>query len=65
MSLPVCYKFITSGNDDETFLLFREANAVPRLAPISKALPGSFKALVANFSTASSKTLPKIFEKTN
>ena len=42
---------ITSGNDDKTALGLLGANALPRFAPVSGALPGFFESLAVVFDT--------------
>ena len=50
---------INSGKDDKAALRLRDANALPRLAPIYKALPGFFKTIFAIFFEALSPFLPR------
>ena len=53
---------MTSDNDDIAVLALRDANALTRIAPISKALPGFFKTFFAIFLEAINHFLPRFLK---
>ena len=55
---------ITSGNDDKAAVGLLVAAAVAMFGVISKALPGFFNTLFANFLPGLAVPLPSFFEKT-
>ena len=62
--LPVWQKLITSGNVDNAAFGLLVVAAVVMFEVFSKALPGFFNTLVANFLPAFAEIFPKFLKKT-